>query len=114
RLVTMCQGFPPMRDADRHRLAADRTTHAVRQRLLRGETHPTFAVPVEMIFSLLGKEFDGADVALAALERAPHGKVINVAVEQGGFAAKLAGRMGIGIRSQAGAVEGRYPPIHTR
>ena len=108
------QHFDPVQHANGDPLAAHRTAAVIRQCLARGEPRRTFAVAVEVILALFGKELDRAGVARARLERAPDGEVIHVAVEGGRLAAELAGRMGVRVRHQAVAVEHGEPPVHRR
>ncbi len=101
-------------DADRQRLAADRAASTMRQRFLRRQPHLAFAMAVEVVFALVGKELDRADVAAAGLQRLLDGEIVELAVEGRGLPSKLAGGMGIGVGGEAIAVEERYPPVHGR
>jgi hypothetical protein len=67
------------------------------QRLARGKLHAAFAVPIEVIFSLLGKEFDRADKTLPGLQRLADGEIIDRAIEGRRFAAELSRRVGVGV-----------------
>src|SRR5262249_29454887 len=107
RLVLAAVGehLDAMLDADRQRLAPDRTTAAMRERFLRGKPHLAFAMTVEMIFALIGKKFDRPDIAATALQGVLDGEIVELAVKRRGLASQLAGRMGVGVRGEAVAVE---------
>jgi hypothetical protein len=76
-------------DADGHGAAAHRAAPALGQRFARGKLHAAFAVAVEVILALLGKEFDGADKTLPGLQRFAQGEVVERAIERRRFAAEL-------------------------
>src|SRR5262249_58766588 len=101
-------------DPDGKRAAADRAAALVGERLLRGQPHAAFAVAVEMVLALVREELDGADVAAASFQRLFDREVVALAVERSRLAAELAGRMRVGIRGQAIAIEERDPPVHRR
>src|SRR5262249_59699203 len=106
------QLLDPMLDPDGDRIAAGRAASARRQRLARREPHVAFAMAVEMVLAFLGEELDRAGEALAGLERAADGEIVELAVERSRLAAELAGRMGVRVRHQAIAVEERHPTGH--
>ena len=64
-LAAIGERFDAMQDADRHGAAADRTAPVLGERFVRRQLHAAFAVTVEMVLALLGKELDGADIAFA-------------------------------------------------
>ena len=66
---------------------ADGAAAAVLLRLLRGEAEMAVAVPVQMIFSLFGKKFDGSRKTLARIQRAFERGIRDFRIEQIAFSA---------------------------
>ena len=113
-LAAVGERLDPMQHADSRGLAAHRAAAAMRDGLGRREPRVAFAVAVEVVLALLGEELDGADIALPGLQRPADGEIVEVAVERGGLAPELAGRMRIGIGGEPIAVEQRHAPVHRR
>src|SRR5512146_345714 len=67
-VLAVGQRVDAMKHADCHRLAANGTQPAIGERLFGGQPRLAFAMTVEMVLSLFGKELDRADIALPGLE----------------------------------------------
>ena len=82
------QGFDAVHDAHGDGLATDGAAPVVGLGLLRVPADVTFAVTVEMVFALFGKEFNRAAKGgrIAAFEGGKDGIVVEIGVKEGGFA----------------------------
>jgi hypothetical protein len=84
-----------VRDADGQRLAAHRAASAAGEGLHRVEAHAAGAVAIQVVLAFLREEFDGADVAVAGLQRPAHGEEVRRAGEARRLAAELGRRMSV-------------------
>ena len=113
-IVPVGQVVHAVHDADRQRLAAGRAASAQALGLLRQQAQIATPVAVEMVFTLFGEEFDRAQIAPPGLQRRPYGEVIEVGVEDAGFAPQLFGRVRVGVGHQPEAIQRRDAPVHLR
>ena len=82
--------------------------------LVRREADLAAPVAVQVVLPLLGKELERAPVPFARLQGAAKGEVVEVGVEHAHLPPQLLRRVGVGVRDEPEAVEGRDPPVHRR
>ncbi len=102
----------PVQHADRERLAADRAPALAAPALRRLQADVALAVAVQMVLAFLGEELDGAAVALAGLQRPPHGEVVDVGREHARLPPQHRRRVRVRVAHQPVAVQRRHPPVH--
>src|SRR6266851_5135836 len=78
----------PVQDSDGKGLTALRTDGVQLACLLRIDADPALAVPVEMIFSLLGKELDCALQAATRPQCRRHREIVEISIEYGCLSAE--------------------------
>ena len=82
--------------------------------LLGLEPDTALAVPVQVVFPLLGKELDRARQAVPGAQRRRHREVVELGAEDGGLAAEHRRRMRVGVADQAVPVQRGAGPVHRR
>ena len=71
-------------------------------------------MPIQVVFSLLGVEFDGSRKALLPFHGPDHVGIIQCCVKEVGLTTQFRGGVGVGIRDQQVSVQGRDEPVHGR
>ena len=69
---------------------------------------------VQVVFTFLGKKFQGAGKALFGPQGLSQVRVGGVHGKEVGLPSQFLGRMGVGVGNQQEAVQGPHPPVHGR